>query len=299
MFFFKKHVIVIGLSKIGTQIAINLSKAGRNVIVISNEPLGPDAEVIKRNGGFVILSKGIDERALKRAGLANASTVFIASSNDDINIKLAQFISRLKKRKYYYGALKLMVHINNSDLKNLLSDYLDISSGDSIDLQSFNINDVAAKLVYDQYPPHLYLVDQTANDNEKIIGIVGDNEIARSFLIENSILSQYGDQINLKVLLINENADSYLNSIIKQYPNIGDLLQLVSVPTCVGLDLDTLTSLRPSWPWSLLPQIHSVPSVLMATKVALPPSIKLQLVFVPTCTGLDLLTVLLSPNWPA
>ena len=101
MFFFKKHVIVIGLSKIGTQIAINLSKAGRNVIVISNEPLGPDAEVIKRNGGFVILSKGIDERALKRAGLANASTVFIASSNDDINIKLAQFISRLKKRKYY------------------------------------------------------------------------------------------------------------------------------------------------------------------------------------------------------
>jgi NAD(P)-dependent dehydrogenase (short-subunit alcohol dehydrogenase family) len=169
MFFFKKHVIVIGLSRIGTQIAINLSKAGRNVVVISNEPLGPDAEVIKRNGGFVILSKGFDERTLKRAGLANASTVFIASSNDDINIKLAQFISRLKKRKYFYGTLKLMVHINNSDLKNLLSDYLDISSGDSIDLQPFSINDVAAKLVYDQYPPHLYLVDQTAKDNEKII----------------------------------------------------------------------------------------------------------------------------------
>ena len=256
MFFFKKHVIVIGLSRIGTQIAINLSKAGRNVIVISNEPLGPDAEVIKRNGGFVIFSKGFDERTLKRAGLANASTVFIASSDDDINIKLAQFISRLKKRKYFYGNLKLMVHINNSDLKNLLSDYLDISSGDSIDLQPFNINDVAAKLVYDQYPPHLYLVDQTAKDNEKIIGIVGDNEIAKSFLIENSILSQYGDQINLKVLLINENADSYLNSIIKQYPNIGDLLQLVSVE----LKNENFSS-KHQWDENFLSSINSLDAV--------------------------------------
>ena len=256
MFFFKKHVIVIGLSRIGTQIAINLSKAGRNVIVISNEPLGPDAEVIKRNGGFVIFSKGFDERTLKRAGLANASTVFIASSDDDINIKLAQFISRLKKRKYFYGNLKLMVHINNSDLKNLLSDYLDISSGDSIYLQPFNINDVAAKLVYDQYPPHLYLVDQTAKDNEKIIGIVGDNEIAKSFLIENSILSQYGDQINLKVLLINENADSYLNSIIKQYPNIGDLLQLVSVE----LKNENFSS-KHQWDENFLSSINSLDAV--------------------------------------
>ena len=149
-----------------------------------------------------------------------------------------------------------MVHINNSDLKNLLSDYLDISSGDSIDLQSFNINDVAAKLVYDQYPPHLYLVDQTANDNEKIIGIVGDNEIARSFLIENSILSQYGDQINLKVLLINENADSYLNSIIKQYPNIGDLLQLVSVE----LKNENFSS-KHQWDKNFLSSINSLDAV--------------------------------------
>ncbi len=227
--FFKKHVIVIGLSRIGRQVALNLAKDGRKVVVLTNESLGPDADSIIDNGGFVLSSPGFDESALRKAGLANASTLFIATDDDDTNIKLTQFISRLKKRKYSSGPLKLMVHINDDDLKNLLSDYLDVSTTNSVDVQPFNINEITAQLVYDQFPPHLYLSDETSRDTEKIICIVGDNDIARSFLIENSILSQYGDAKKLKVFLITENAELYYKTITKQYPNLGDFLEMIPV----------------------------------------------------------------------
>ena len=256
MLFFKKHVIVIGLSRIGKQVGYNLAKEGRNVVVITNEAFGPDADSITEIGGIVLSSQGFDESTLKRAGIATAATVFIATDNDDTNIKLSQFISRLKKRKYSKGLLKLMVHLNNSDLKNLLSDYLDVSSAGSVDVQAFNINDISAQLVYDNYPPHLYLVNETVRDNEKIIAIVGNNEIVKSFLIENSILSQYGDPLNLKVLLIADNADSFLQSIIKQYPSIGNYLRLIPVE----LKNDNFSS-KHEWDEKFLSSIDSLDAV--------------------------------------
>ncbi len=227
--FFKKHVIVIGLSRIGRQVALNLAKDGRNVVVLTNEPLGPDADNIIDNGGFVLSSRGFDEKALRKAGLANATTLFIATDDDETNIKLTQFISRLKKRKYAASSLKLMVHINDDSLRNLLSDYLDVSSTSSVDIQPFNMNDVTAQLVYDMFPPHLYLTDETSKGTEKIICIVGDNAIARSFLIENSILSQYGDAKKLKVFLITENAEAFFEAITRQYPNLVDFLEIIPI----------------------------------------------------------------------
>lgn len=254
--FFKKHVIVIGLSRLGKQVAYNLAKDGRNVVVISNEALNSDADLITENGGFVLSSKGFDEAILKKAGLANASTVIMAADCDDTNIKVAQFISRLKKRKYSSGPLKLMVHVNDPNLKNLLSDYLDVSSGGAVDVQPFNINDTAAQLVYDHYSPHRYLVNETTRDNAKIIAIVGSNEIAKSFLIENSILSQYGDQQNLIVLLIADNAEAYLKSVSREFPSIANFLQLIPIE----LRSDNFSS-QLEWDQKFLSSIDSLDAV--------------------------------------
>jgi hypothetical protein len=254
--FFKKHVIIIGLSRIGVQVALNLAKEGRKVVVISMEPLGPEAEYINTIGGFVISYSGIDESVLAKAGLAKANTLFIATNDDDTNIKLAQFVSRLKKRKYIQGSLKLMLHINDFDLKNLLSDYLDVSSNSAVDVQPFNINDITAQFIYDQFPPHLYLIDETSKDNEKIICIVGDNEIARSFLIENSILSQYGEGKKLKIFLISGNADSFYNSVIRQYPNVIDFLEIVPIE----LRNDNFSSTH-EWDSQFLKAIHAIDAV--------------------------------------
>lgn len=238
--------------------ALNLVKEGRKVVVITDEPLGPDSEYINTNGGIVLSCHGIDESVLRKAGLANTATLFIATNDDDANIKLAQFISRLKKRKFTQGALKLMLHINDFEIKNLLSDYLDVSSNSSVDVQPFNINDIAAQFIYDQFPPHLYLIDETSKNNEKIICIVGDNDIAKSFLIENSILSQYGDEKKLKIFLISENAESFYKTVVRQYPNLIDFLEIVPIE----LRNDNFSSTH-EWDARFLDSIESIDAVYL------------------------------------
>lgn len=254
--FLKKHVIVIGLSRIGRQVALNLAREGRTVVVISDDPEGPDAGIISEQGGMVLSGAAYDQAALKLAGLATAATVFIVTDNDDTNIKLVQYISRLKKRRFAGGPLKVMLHISDYDLKNLLSDYLDLSPESMVDVQPFNINDIAAQLVYDQFPPHLYLVDETARDTEKIICIVGENAIARAFLIENSILSHYGDDKKLKVFLITEQADAFYKSITRQYPNLGDYLNVIPIE----LKNDNFSS-RHAWDDKFIAAIPSIDAV--------------------------------------
>jgi Trk K+ transport system NAD-binding subunit len=98
---------VIGLSRIGRQVAFNLAKEGRKVVVIADDNSGPDSHFIKENGGVVLVSKDFDEIILKQAGLGSASFLFIATDDDDTNLKLTHFVSRLKKRKYVNGSLKI------------------------------------------------------------------------------------------------------------------------------------------------------------------------------------------------
>jgi hypothetical protein len=170
--FYKDHVIVVGLSRIGAQVARNLSKGGRKVVVITSGAPGPDAGIIREHGGIVLHGAGFDEQVFWDAGLASASTIFIATGDDEANIKLAQFISRLKKRRYGKAPLKLMVHVADYDLKNMVSDYLNTEGQGMTDLQPFNMEDITAQLVYDRFPPHVYLTDETERDNEKVICIV-------------------------------------------------------------------------------------------------------------------------------
>ncbi len=227
--FIFNHVVVIGLSRTANQVALNLAKAGRKVVLVSKEPVGIDTLTIRENGGVVLSETSYNLSLFKKARLNKAKIVFIATSEDDTNIILAQMISRIKKRNYGGGILKLMVKINDADLKNLVSDYQESSNKNLVETSPFNINNITAQYIYDKFPPHNYIDGETIRDKEKIICIVGNNDIATSFLLENSILSQYGDENNLKVFVICENAEVYLKSVFKKFPNISNFLNIVPI----------------------------------------------------------------------
>jgi hypothetical protein len=54
----------------------------------------------------------------------------------------------------------------------------------------------------------------------------------------------------------------------------------------------------PSWPYTLYPHAHSVPSALMAWVWNSPPEMEAQSVPVPTCIGDVRFVVVPSPSWP-
>ncbi|MFA5283398.1 MAG: TrkA family potassium uptake protein [Bacilli bacterium] len=88
-------VIIVGCGKLGSGLAINLSKRGHEVTVIDNrvetfELLGKDFK------GETIVGVGFDKDVLVKAHILNADALVACSSNDDANA----LIGRISKNIY-------------------------------------------------------------------------------------------------------------------------------------------------------------------------------------------------------
>jgi len=74
----RKHIILIGYGDVGRSIAAVLEKAHVYYVVIDTNELK-----LKEKGFEYVIGNGTDEEILRRAGLADASTIIIALNNDD------------------------------------------------------------------------------------------------------------------------------------------------------------------------------------------------------------------------
>jgi trk system potassium uptake protein TrkA len=87
-------VIILGSGRVGSAIAVSLSKVGHDVSVIDNDPdsllrLGGDDFA-----GHFFIGEAMDPDVLERAGIHSADA-FIASTDDDnINVVIAQIAQR-------------------------------------------------------------------------------------------------------------------------------------------------------------------------------------------------------------
>jgi len=88
-------VIIVGCGKLGSGLAINLSKRGHEVTIIDNrietfESLGKDFK------GETIVGVGFDKDVLEKAHILKADALVACSSNDDANA----LIGRISKNIY-------------------------------------------------------------------------------------------------------------------------------------------------------------------------------------------------------
>ncbi|MBC7721166.1 MAG: NAD-binding protein [Pedobacter sp.] len=228
---YNKHVVIFSLNIIGRKICFDLLKKGYQVIVVESNKYNPYKSEVEKLGAIVLPDLQTDKKTLEATGLVYAKTCIIAGDEDAANIDLAKrithFILKHKNRKED-DRLKLAVHIKNTDNVNLLKDYFDIHNQDEhYDLETFNVELLAAKKLYDKYPPHKYLTHGL--DEENAIAIIGYNHTAENFLLENIILSHYPDLQNLKVYLIDKDADTKFADFAFKHPYYSDFIDLVPV----------------------------------------------------------------------
>ena len=88
------HVIILGSGRVGSAIARELTGRGHDITVIDRDPdslirLGGDSFT----GQFEI-GEGLDTGLLERAGLESADAFIAATSDDNINVVVAQIAQR-------------------------------------------------------------------------------------------------------------------------------------------------------------------------------------------------------------
>lgn len=226
----EEYIIVIGLSRIGLRIANDARNKAKKVIVISEDGTNTLSDELHLNGVKVISVKNINEDALFKAGIKRATSCLVVSENDEYNINLAKSIIDLKKKRGGSIKLSLIVHVANWYTRNLLIDQISsFSSSKNISTRFFDINHNAAKLIYDRFPPHNYLNDETNRNDERIVCVLGNNKISEAFLLENAILSHYPNSKQLKILFLCENAEQVLDGLTKKFPFLLEYINLVPV----------------------------------------------------------------------
>ncbi len=90
----KLKIIIMGCGRVGAQLAATLDTDGHAVTVLDT-----DAYSFRRLpasfGGAALLGNGIDEAALKRAGIEEADVFFALTQGDNRNIMAAQMAKQI------------------------------------------------------------------------------------------------------------------------------------------------------------------------------------------------------------
>jgi Trk K+ transport system NAD-binding subunit len=229
-FTYKDHVVIFSLTNLGKNIAIELLKKGYKVVIIETHLDNQFIEQVEKYHGIILHTKQMTDRStLDNAGLDDASICILAADRDETNIELAGVIS--KYRKQYSSpekTLKILVHIQQTDNGDILKDYFDITNEEThYDLEIFNIYHASASKIYDLYPPHKYFNEDAEDENA--IAIIGYNQSAKFFLMENIILSHYPELENIKIYLVDKDADTVFHEFHYKRPFHKEFVDIVPV----------------------------------------------------------------------
>jgi hypothetical protein len=225
-----EYILVIGMSRMAMRIAHDSRNSGKKVVFISELNKNTLTDELVNKGVKVINVKTIDEESLIQAGVNKATSCLILSDDDEYNISVANFVADIKKKKGGKTEMDLLIHIQNWYTRNLLVDQIsNFNSTENLTIRFFDFHYNSAKLVYDLYPPHKYVGDQTQSNDEKVICVIGKSKTSESFLLENAVLSQFRESELLKILVFSKDAEQWVSDLKQKFPFLDQYLEMVPV----------------------------------------------------------------------
>ena len=226
---FRRHVIVFSTKVVGRDFVHDLLANHYKVILVEHTAEADSFEKIEKDGVIVFRKEHYDTRLFDNMLLSHASACVIAAEDDSINIDLTLKLIKYLQKKQHKNSVRILTHIKGMNNLEVMRDHVDMSKADeNFELDIFNINSAAAKKIYDHFPPHNYFNFNTS-EQDNAIAVVGYNQSAEDFIIENLILSHYQGCNNIKVYLVDKEADNHLIHFMYKYPFCADFIDLVPV----------------------------------------------------------------------
>ena len=226
---FRDHVIVFSIEKLSANIFSDLLTNKYKVILAEGNDEHPSLERIK-NEGIIHFSENAHTVSLfDTMQVVNARACVIAFEDDNTNIDLSLKLIDYLREKNAGRQVRVLTHIGDSANIELIKDHVGISgSGRNFEFEIFNIPGAAAKKIYDTYPPHAYFNFEDHNE-EHAIAVIGYDQAAEEFIVENMILSHYHDGRHVKIYLVDKNADEILHDFVYKYPYYREYVDIIPV----------------------------------------------------------------------
>jgi len=225
---YRNHVVVFSMKMVGASFLSDLLANQYKVILVEEYSEDPFFDKVEKDGVIVFREEDHGAKLFDTMQLSHASACVVAFDDDGRNIELSLKIIKYLRGKGHKYTVRLLTHISKGNNLEVIQDYIDISNADeNFEFEIFNIFSAAAKKIYDHFPPHNYF--NFDNPHENAIAVVGYNQSAEDFLIENIILSHYKDCRNIKIYLISKEADAHLNHFMYKYPFCREFVDIIPV----------------------------------------------------------------------
>lgn len=102
------YVVIVGCGRVGSQLAVMLSGAGHDVVIIDSNP-----QAFRRLGavfnGITITGLGFDEQVLREAGIEKADAFAAVTELDNTNLMTAEVASKI------FGVKKVITRLYHPD----------------------------------------------------------------------------------------------------------------------------------------------------------------------------------------
>ncbi|MDW7694920.1 NAD-binding protein [Flammeovirgaceae bacterium SG7u.111] len=240
-YFYSDHSIILGNSNISFRIANELLADGQKVVIVEKaDKVNENLLKISSMGGKLLGASDSMSSDLIRAGIKRAKYCLVLGINDEDNMQTANLLSWLNRTLVFDNELKVLIYVEGRENNNFLKDYMDkYNRTNKFDIDAFNADLAAAKLIYDTYPPLSNVDYETVKDEEgkikqvkstdNAILILGLNRTAEMFLLENYILSHRPGLKRLKVILIDKDIKNVYERVKFKFPFIEDYLDIETI----------------------------------------------------------------------
>lgn len=235
---YNKHTIIYGIDKIGFRIAAELLKSGQKVVAIEPNIRNNNIAKIRERGGFVIIGSKSEEGDLLNAGITRAENCLIFKEDDESNLETANLISYMNQKKMIRQNLRVQILTYDINNYNFLKDYMDeYTRTKNFNMDPFSPAISSAQLIFDNFSPLKNInyeilsseegVIKNTQSSDNAIAVIGYTDTTRAFIMENIILSHSPGIRNLKILLIEKNAEKHFESLKFSFPFINEYVDII------------------------------------------------------------------------
>lgn len=240
--FARGHVVLCGLGGHGMELAQDLRRHQRRLVVIEINPDNEGISACRQAGITVLVGDATDEVLLKRARLAKASRLVALTGDDGTNVEVAVVARRLlrqEKTRWKRWAsiaaavvrrwlrqknpagspgLECLVHVTGLMLRTLLSQHPVFGSAPStFEVKVFNVYDSSVRLLFARHPLDGAGIAPGAATTVHLV-LIGCGRMGESVVLHAVRTGHFANGKKLKVTIIDRAATAKRAALLARYP---------------------------------------------------------------------------------
>lgn len=226
-FFYRNHVVIVGLGEKASRLANSLKAQGRRAAVIELNDKHPAVPFVRGGGVAVVHGDARMADTLRQASITRAATLVCLTDSDAANLQVARAAQQLAAAAGRAAPLRCIVHVADHSLRQLVSEAPHYRKQDAaFDGHVLDMVDVAARALIAEWAPDRFAPLHAADAPPLHVLVVGADALARAIVANLALQAHYATPQRPVVTLMDPGASLALVRLTAEYPALPGLLDL-------------------------------------------------------------------------